>query len=858
MRMQQWCKWRYMRLLLLQFALVPAIASVAPMLPIDAPQYRVAVAWDDTQLACEPLEEEGDERVYHDAIVVVRRGQCSFQDKRRRVARADGLVMLLVNSEDTLLQLSGVTYDGSTNTKALSIAKADGESLLELLNAHSQQRDDDPACLSITLPMSCLEQAAARIQYLLQTNVPLIAYEYFMDELAAPSSPMLLRDFDALLSALTPNTAPSAWITKGDDASSWSTFLKMCALSFPPQYEFASTAALHASIAAVSLLLQAPHAVTKEAEHNELWQLAAYKLVDAGYYSQSAFCFSQIAEDASQQVSEYGCQLAFVHFVQGNLVESIPKSECCLDSGSGTNFSISESLRVAQETLLRGAGTKMSSDDLRCLHQAATGQLPDEDGHTISNEPLHCLPVVFAPNDEITRFYSQLTTGIDALTVEHQSTCTAEEGGALNTRPERAAYLQHTITPPTMFTGCQGIDVLPIQQAIHALRTAVHPNLQSQPFTWDGDNSVESPPSQEATRRRRIAFLSTWFRNHSVGKFLLGVVERLDRTKFHIQIYRCMHFLRFPDKLTDVFRRVADTFTELPVDMDEALALLREERIDVLIYPELGMDEWTLLLARHRIAPIQCVFWGHPITVGNPVVDYFISSEYFVSDFFDSDGNREGDIIEKDVDEGGSAETFMHHSTHFSEQVVLFRGLGTFSPRFVWSSLGVGLILTLMKLHPPFDDVLLGILERDPNGYIVLLTSSTQQVWKERLRAHWRRHHHARHTRRVLFLHTLPYAGFLALLSFADVILDPFPFGGGVTTFDALALGMYLAAGFLRYMNVTDTIVSSVTQYVALAIDIANDTNGVRTKLHGALRSNHKIYDDAASVDDWNTFLAQV
>lgn len=39
---------------------------------------------------------------------------------------------------------------------------------------------------------------------------------------------------------------------------------------------------------------------------------------------------------------------------------------------------------------------------------------------------------------------------------------------------------------------------------------------------------------------------------------------------------------------------------------------------------------------------------------------------------------------------------------------------------------------------------------------------------------------------------TLPYKEFMALLSFADVILDPFPFGGGVTTLDALALGMYV------------------------------------------------------------------
>uniref|UniRef100_K3WPA7 O-GlcNAc transferase C-terminal domain-containing protein n=1 Tax=Globisporangium ultimum (strain ATCC 200006 / CBS 805.95 / DAOM BR144) TaxID=431595 RepID=K3WPA7_GLOUD len=225
-----------------------------------------------------------------------------------------------------------------------------------------------------------------------------------------------------------------------------------------------------------------------------------------------------------------------------------------------------------------------------------------------------------------------------------------------------------------MFIGYQGIDVLPVQRAIHALRTTVYPSLQPQPATWKANNL---PSSQEATGRRRIAFVSTWFRNHSVGKLLLGVIEHLDRTKFHIEIYRCVHFLQLPDELTDAFRRVADTYTELPVDMDDALALLRREYIDVLIYPELGMDEWTLSLAHHRIAPVQCVFWGHPITTGNPVVDYFISSEYFVSDFFDSDDNPRDDKNDS-ADKKDSADTFIHHGTHFSEQVVLFRGLGTF------------------------------------------------------------------------------------------------------------------------------------------------------------------------------------
>lgn len=50
---------------------------------------------------------------------------------------------------------------------------------------------------------------------------------------------------------------------------------------------------------------------------------------------------------------------------------------------------------------------------------------------------------------------------------------------------------------------------------------------------------------------------------------------------------------------------------------------------------------------------------------------------------------------------------------------------------------------------------------------------------------------------RVRFVPTLPYDEFMALLSLSDVMLDPFPFGGGVTTLDALSLGMYVRSFFI-------------------------------------------------------------
>jgi predicted O-linked N-acetylglucosamine transferase (SPINDLY family) len=47
----------------------------------------------------------------------------------------------------------------------------------------------------------------------------------------------------------------------------------------------------------------------------------------------------------------------------------------------------------------------------------------------------------------------------------------------------------------------------------------------------------------------------------------------------------------------------------------------------VLIYPEIGMDPMTARLATLRLAPVQCMAWGHPTTSGFPTIDYYLSSD---------------------------------------------------------------------------------------------------------------------------------------------------------------------------------------------------------------------------------------
>ena len=135
--------------------------------------------------------------------------------------------------------------------------------------------------------------------------------------------------------------------------------------------------------------------------------------------------------------------------------------------------------------------------------------------------------------------------------------------------------------------------------------------------------------SAELAGRSRAAspIVSAHIRRHSVWDIVLkGLVQHLDPAAFQLTIYHLGHI---EDGETQFAKAAANQWRDasaLEASTGWA-ALIASDQQDVLYYPELGMDPTVYMLAQQRLAPLQSVGWGHPITTGITSIDLFFSGE---------------------------------------------------------------------------------------------------------------------------------------------------------------------------------------------------------------------------------------
>jgi protein O-GlcNAc transferase len=344
-------------------------------------------------------------------------------------------------------------------------------------------------------------------------------------------------------------------------------------------------------------------------------------------------------------------------------------------------------------------------------------------------------------------------------------------------------------------------------------------------------------PTERPPGPRRIAFVSRFFRRHSVLYCFQGLMEAVAAAEdLALQIF---HLPASPlDSHSDAVNALADHWQIVSRDPATSAQEIANAAPDILIYADVGMDPQSTMLTQVRLAPVQAILSGHPITSGSSTVEAFISSE----------------LLEP---EGAQA--------HYTEHLVQLPGLPMRYPRpelakepadlsrYRWPQTGHTYMCPMMpyKIHPDFDPVLEGILAQDPEARILFFcereAESLAEIVHMRYRVNW-----GQDADRILFLPFLPKDVFLQALQTADVVLDTFPFGGGNTAYLALGVGVPIVTlpgelmrgrgtyAAYRRMDWFDCVALSPADYVTKAVRIATDPE-LRARYRQAVQERNAI-----------------
>ena len=134
-------------------------------------------------------------------------------------------------------------------------------------------------------------------------------------------------------------------------------------------------------------------------------------------------------------------------------------------------------------------------------------------------------------------------------------------------------------------------------------------------------------PASDAAAAARVGIVSGYVRDHSVYNVITRtLLPALERAGCEVHLYVLSH--ESDEETTYAAARVQH-FHHGRKDWREWAALIGAAQCDLLVYPEIGMDELTMKLGALRLAPVQAASWGHPETSGLPTIDYYLSAAAF-------------------------------------------------------------------------------------------------------------------------------------------------------------------------------------------------------------------------------------
>ncbi len=316
-------------------------------------------------------------------------------------------------------------------------------------------------------------------------------------------------------------------------------------------------------------------------------------------------------------------------------------------------------------------------------------------------------------------------------------------------------------------------------------------------------------------RRLRIGYVSPDFRNHVVAHNLLPLLREHGRHAVEIFCYSNVYRA---DAVTERCRAHADHWRDIAnLDDDAAADLVRRDGIDVLVDLALQLDRNRLLLFARKPVPVQVTYLGYCGTTGLEAIDYRFSDPY---------------LDPTDADTGiYSEQTFRLPHTYWCYEPLGPAPAPSPPPFAKAGHVTFGSLNHFPKLSPPAIELWLDILAAMPDARLLL--HAPEGECRERIRDHCRSRSIS--PDRLEFAGRSPWPEHVQMIQRLDIALDPFPYGGGITTCDMLYMGVPVItlsgrsavgrAGRSILFNVgcPELIAESPEQYRDLALALARN-----------------------------------
>ena len=361
-------------------------------------------------------------------------------------------------------------------------------------------------------------------------------------------------------------------------------------------------------------------------------------------------------------------------------------------------------------------------------------------------------------------------------------------------------------------------------------------------------------------RRIKVGFVSGFFRNHSNYKIpLRGWIKGLDSSRFEVFGYHTQHRI---DSFTQEAQAACATFVQGPKSLQEWVSIIREHQLDVLIFPEIGMDPMTCRLACLRLAPHQATSWGHPTTSGIPTIDYFLSSDLMepkdAQQFYSETLVRLPNL------------SFYYEPPARSPVAITRRDVGIRDDVFAfWCC------QTNYKYLPQFDWVYPAIASQFPRAQFVFIQIQPASEASILLRSRLEKAFEEKGLKAsdfVTYLSALEPDHFATVASLCDVGLDAFEWSGCNSALETLAQGTPIitcpgtfmrsrhTAAILEMIGCTESLASTPTEFVSTAVSLGQNPTKlselrerVRRSFHQALRDMKAIEGLQDTLITWNS-----